>query len=161
MPSKKKRKTQYERPQIHSVSEAELFANLGQSSPYANPAYGYYAPEDFEPTLPPYRIPLCTIHDAGDSFVLRVELPGAAEEQIDLQVGSYDVMIAAEPKPEAAAQYGSTDAYHGTLALPEEVVPEKTKYEYKNGVMRVTLAKKQAPPRKRVKVAASAKRKKK
>ncbi len=93
------------------------------------------------------RLPaLADVVDKGTSFVLRVDLPGVPKEKIDVRVNGSTVSIRAE-NVETTADEGylcRERAYRQlerTLELPEPVVAEQVKAEYKDGVLSIEVPK--------------------
>ena len=94
------------------------------------------------------REPVVDLIDAGDHFVLVVELPGVEKEDVELYVNRDSVTIKAERRAETDRKGGSYfvrersySAFYRTIALPEPVVPEETRATFRNGVLEVTLKK--------------------
>jgi HSP20 family molecular chaperone IbpA len=105
-----------------------------------------------------YRIPLCSVSDQDEQYILVIELPGMAPEQIDLEVGPWEVAVSAQP---AEAEDGERVVpFFGSLVLPEEVDPASSDVSYEHGVLTLTLGKVEHRTRKRVQVGTSSARKK-
>jgi HSP20 family protein len=83
----------------------------------------------------------------GDNLVVVVDLPGHDKNSIDLRVKDNDLVISSERKSSVSEEeedkfyrreisYGN---FSRVIALPREVIEEKTSATYKNGVLKVIL----------------------
>ena len=98
--------------------------------------------------------------DRDKEFVVRGELPGVEKDDIDVTIAGDRLMIEAErefenvdEKEEFYRHELSYGKFTRTVALPEEVDPEKVLAELKDGILTVTLPKVRAAERHTVKVA--------
>jgi HSP20 family protein len=96
-----------------------------------------------------WREPFVDIFDRGDKFVITVELPGVRKEDIKLRVTEDTVYIEAQIKREKELEEEGAirieryyTGYRRVIRLPEEVIPEKAKARYNNGVLEIELPKK-------------------
>ncbi|WP_297471294.1 Hsp20/alpha crystallin family protein [Thermococcus sp.] len=96
-----------------------------------------------------WREPFVDIFDRGDRFVITVELPGVRKEDIKLRVTEDTVYIEAQIKREKELEEEGAirieryySGYRRVIRLPEEVIPEKAKARYNNGVLEIELPKK-------------------
>ncbi len=94
--------------------------------------------------------PLYTIYDAGDEYIMVVELPGAAEDSIEIYVVEDRVRVEAEVRREVAEEALSTGfyrftarRYRGEIRLPEPVDPGRVKVERRGGRLIVRIPKKE------------------
>jgi HSP20 family protein len=104
--------------------------------------------------------PSVDIYETDDNLVLRVDLPGVEQKEIDVRVENQTLTIAGERKFENVdsskgyhrieRSYGS---FNRSFALPSAFDTEKIGAEYKNGVLTVTLPKKEAAKPRQIKVA--------
>lgn len=87
------------------------------------------------------------IHEEKDHYLLEAELPGAAEDQISLTVDDNALTIAADmasSRKEERAYYSERRIGHVSRTFRLEGVEEsQITAEYKNGILSVTLPKKQ------------------
>jgi len=91
--------------------------------------------------------PRIHLFDTGKAFVVKADLPGMTEK--DLQIGlNQDVLtLAGERKPDAPEGYAvhrkerANAKFSRTFTLPSKVDPEKTTAVLKNGVLTLTLNK--------------------
>ena len=93
--------------------------------------------------------PLYTIYDVGDEYLLVIDLPGAAEDSIEVYVGEDRVAVEAEVRREVAgAVFGgefyraTARRYRGEIALPEPVEPRGVRVERRGGRLIVRIPKK-------------------
>ncbi|WP_456422820.1 Hsp20/alpha crystallin family protein [Thermococcus sp.] len=96
-----------------------------------------------------WREPFVDIFDRGDKFVITVELPGVRKEDIKLRVTEDAVYIEAQIRREKELEEEGAirieryySGYRRVIRLPEEVIPEKAKARYNNGVLEIELPKK-------------------
>jgi HSP20 family protein len=110
--------------------------------------------------------PALEVFEKKDKFVVKAELPGMKEEDIDVSVVGDTLTIRGERKAESEVKeedyylcehsYGS---FSRSIALPSSVDAKKIEASYEEGVLEVSLPK--APEVKAKKVTVSAKKKEK
>lgn len=102
------------------------------------------------------RFPLVNVGDDDGSVYVDAVVPGVNPANIDLTVLRNTLTISGERKP-LDVQQGQivhrselgAGTFSRTLELPVDIDPDKVSAEYKNGIMRITLAKAEhAKPRK-------------
>lgn len=103
--------------------------------------------------------PRADVFDDGGNFVVSVELPGVSREDIDIDVKERRLTVKGEKKLENSTEkegylrveraYG---AFERSFLLDESVDSENISAEYKDGVLRLTLPRKQDEPSKKIKV---------
>lgn len=110
------------------------------------------------------REPELDLIDKGQEFLLKAELPGISKDEVDIEVSRDRIEIKAERKEEKEerdeeecylCQERSYSSFYRSLALPEEIVPDKVKAELKNGILEIKLPKEkptEKPEKKKVKV---------
>jgi HSP20 family protein len=88
------------------------------------------------------------VADTGEDIVVTADLPGYAEDDIDLRADRESVTISAERETEAVnedAHYHRKERSHQSVSrrvpLPEAVEAESASASYSNGVLTVTLPK--------------------
>jgi HSP20 family protein len=107
------------------------------------------------------RTPAMDLIDGGKEYELRIEMPGIAKEDINIEVGEKEVRISAETKEEG----GDKDSEGGYIRrerrysrifrqvpLPEPVRSDRTSAEMKDGLLVVRLPKVSAPEKRSRKV---------
>ena len=108
--------------------------------------------------------PAIEVFEKEDKFVVKAELPGMKEEDIDVSVVGDTLTIRGERKAESEVKeedyyccersYGS---FSRSIALPSSVDAKKIEASYEDGVLEVSLPK--APEVKAKKITVSAKKK--
>ncbi|AMM54343.1 Hsp20/alpha crystallin family protein [Pyrococcus kukulkanii] len=95
-----------------------------------------------------WREPFVDIFDRGDEFVITAELPGVKKEDIKVRVTDDAVYIEATVKREKELEKEGAvrieryyTGYRRVIRLPEEVIPEKAKARYNNGVLEIRIPK--------------------
>ncbi len=95
-------------------------------------------------------VPLVDVYEKENDIVVEAEIPGMEKENLSVTVSENAVTIKGEIKKEKEVKekdyylcersYGS---FSRTIDLPTEVDSGKAKANYKNGVLTITLPKKQ------------------
>lgn len=114
-----------------------------------------------EPTARPWS-PNVDIFETDNELLLKADLPGLEMNEIDIQIENGTLTLRGERKFEKESKdggyhriersYGSFVRY---FSLPETVNPEGVKADYKNGVLTVTLPKKELAKPRQIKVQVS------
>src|ERR671920_2046905 len=104
-------------------------------------------------------IPNVDIYENKDQIVLEAELPGMSREDFDLSIENNVITLRGERKFEKTEE---TDNYHRversygsftrSFTLPQTVSAEGATAEYNNGVLRVTLPKREETKARRIQV---------
>lgn len=94
--------------------------------------------------------PAVDVYETKDNVIVKADLPGMEKDEIHVSVQGDTLLIKGEKKEEKEYQeedfvrtersYGS---FYRALALPESVDADKVKAAYKNGVLELTLPKKE------------------
>ncbi len=105
------------------------------------------------------RSPRVDVSDDGDSFVLSAELPGVSREDIDIDVKDNRLTIRGEKKFENKTEkkgYTRVERSYGlferSFFLDDKIDRENIKAEYRDGVLHLTLPKKQDESAKKIEV---------
>lgn len=103
--------------------------------------------------------PSVDIYENKDQIVLEAELPGMKQEDFDLSIENNVITLRGERKFEKTDE---TDNYHRversygaftrSFTLPQTVSPEGATAEYNNGVLRVTLPKREETKARRIQI---------
>jgi HSP20 family protein len=103
--------------------------------------------------------PACDIYETENELVLQADLPDVSLNDIDVRVENQTLTIAGERKFDTQTDgkgfhriersYGS---FTRSFAVPNSFDTDNIAAEYKNGVLRVTLPKKEAAKPRQVKV---------
>ena len=105
------------------------------------------------------NVPAVDIYEKGDKITVRAELPGAKSEELNVSVDNGFLTISGEKKQENEVKekdYYRLETAYGrferTVRLPESVKAEGAKAAYKNGVLKIELAKSEEAKKKQIKV---------
>ncbi|MEB3755412.1 MAG: Hsp20/alpha crystallin family protein [Desulfurococcales archaeon] len=82
--------------------------------------------------------PLVDVFEDNGEIIVVAEVPGVSKEDIELKVKTKQLIIKAKSKDRK---------YFKTIDLPKEIIPEKAKASYKNGVLEVRLKAKEVGER--------------
>lgn len=103
--------------------------------------------------------PSVDIYENKDQIVLEAELPGMKQDEFDLSIENNVITLRGERKFEKTEE---TDNYHRversygsftrSFTLPQTVSAEGATAEYNNGVLRVTLPKREETKARRIQV---------
>ena len=104
--------------------------------------------------------PAVEVKENDDSIDLRVELPGLAPEDIDIQVSTDAVSITGERKTESKTEDNNglarSEFHYGrfqrVVPLPAQVQNNSVEADYKDGILQLHLPKDESEQRKVVKV---------
>lgn len=109
-------------------------------------------------------MPKIDIKEKKDSVMVKAELPGVAEEDVEVEITDNVMTISGEKKEEKEeekAGYYYKESHSGSFtrsfSLPSEVAAEKADAEMKNGVLLVTIPKIEAKKPKKVSIKKKAK----
>lgn len=130
-------------------SETPIASNLFEEF-FRDFPFGGSLPESREAWMPSVDI-----LEKENNLILRAELPGISEKEIDLKIEGNTLTLKGERKMETEdrkSSYHRVESYYGTFTrsfrLPDTVDSEKIKAEYKNGILTITLPyKPEAKPR--------------
>lgn len=97
-----------------------------------------------------YKEPASDIVETNKDVIVAVDLPGMDKKDIVLKVTENMVEIQAQKKEEMKVEKKgffkherSYSGFHRVLSLPATVKSEDAKAEYKNGILKITVPKKQ------------------
>jgi HSP20 family protein len=103
--------------------------------------------------------PSVDIYENKDQIVLEAELPGMKQEDFDLSIENNVITLRGErrfEKTEDTDNYHRVERSYGSFTrsftLPQTVSSEGAKAEYNNGVLRVTLPKREEAKARRIEV---------
>jgi HSP20 family protein len=104
-------------------------------------------------------IPPVDVYEDGQQLVLKLEVPGVRQEDLDIRVENQTLTVKGERKFEKnekeenfhriERRYGS---FTRSFTLPQTVNTDSVKAGYEHGVLTISLAKKEAAKPKQVKV---------
>jgi len=103
--------------------------------------------------------PAVDIYETENSLVVTAEIPGVSEKDIDVRIENNQLVIKGERKFEKETKeenYHRIERVYGnfyrSFSLPNTVDPDKVKAEYKNGVLKIVLGKKEEVKPKQIKI---------
>ena len=103
--------------------------------------------------------PSVDIYENKDQIVLEAELPGMKQEDFDLSIENSVITLRGErrfEKTDDSDNYHRVERSYGSFTrsftLPQTVSAEEAKAEYTNGVLRVTLPKREEAKSRRIEV---------
>ncbi len=104
-------------------------------------------------------IPPVDIYEDENNIVVKADLPGMDQKDIEVKVENNSLVIKGEKKfedEEKKNNYHRIERFYGTFqrvfTLPDTVDVEKIKATYKNGVLEITIPKKPETKPKQIKV---------
>lgn len=102
-------------------------------------------------------VPSLDVSETGKEVVVKAELPGMDPKEIDISVRGDMLTIRGERKKEEEKKgenYHRIERSHGTFSrsvrLPTEVDPDKVNATYKDGVLKIEMAKTKAAAAKKI-----------
>ena len=106
----------------------------------------------------PVRSSIADLVDEGDHYSLYAELPGFSKDQVDVKINRDGLVIRAEQKAENEQKSGKNylhreraySAFERIIEFPEEVNPQKVEGSMKDGVLQLTIPKKEPNPEERL-----------
>ncbi len=112
-----------------------------------------------EPSVRPWA-PAVDITEDEDALVLQVDVPGIDLKDIDIRLENGTLTVKGERrferKENGGRGYHRMERSYGTFArsfaLPETVDPEKIRADYKDGVLTITVPKKEVAKPRTIKV---------
>jgi HSP20 family protein len=108
----------------------------------SDPAWQGSSPRAFSSVFP--RI---NVYDGGASLVLKADVPGLSEKDVEITLNEAGLSLSGERKVAAPEGYSAHRQERGhvkfsrTLQLPCKVNPDQATAHVKNGVLTITLAK--------------------
>jgi len=100
------------------------------------------------------------VKETNDAYLVDAEIPGVKKEDIHVEIEGNEVSIAAEVKRETEARESErvlrTERFFGKIerrfALPQEIDEGKANARFSDGVLELTLPKKQTVAARRVEI---------
>jgi HSP20 family protein len=104
--------------------------------------------------------PAVDVLDDENKVVVKAELPGMTEKDIDVSILGDTLTIKGEKKEEKKEHEGKNihrlertyGMFQRAITLPGSVAPDKTKASFKNGVLEIEMPKKEETKPKQIKV---------
>ena len=112
--------------------------------------------EQEEPMLTARWMPTADVYETKDAFVVRLEVPGHTEKDIDVEIENGVLSVKGERKIEKEAEekgYRRIERSYGkflrAFTLPPNTLADKIAANYTNGLLELTIPKKEeAKPKK-------------
>ena len=118
-----------------------------------------YSGEFFPSTFEKKWFPPLNLAETGDCLVAEIEVPGVSPGNIDISITEDRLTISGEKKQrkeEEELEYQMIERRYGKFSrpiqLPSLVNPDQVEAYYKDGVLRITMAKKEKAKAARIKV---------
>jgi len=96
--------------------------------------------------------PLIDVVETEDGVTLWAEVPGLDKKELDLSIAGNVLTLKGEKKAPAKAEKSDRNrllrdetwsgSYHRSLSLPDSVDPDKVTAEFRDGILKITVAKK-------------------
>ena len=128
----------------------DFFGDKGSLGYFVSPLHGESLPNNFK----------VDIKDSDNSYVFQAELPGIRKEDLHVTVDGSTVTIAAEVKQhdeqtkdeKVVRSERYFESVSRSFQLPVDIDQETANASYENGVLQLTLPKKQNLPGKRIEI---------
>ncbi len=99
---------------------------------------------------PTMGMPPIDIKDMGDRYVMEADLPGLKKEDIEIEIKEDRLSLKAETKSETREegenylrQERSSRSFYREIPVPGDVMTEQAEASFKNGVLEISLPKKE------------------
>ena len=136
-------------------------ANITRIDPLEDLFRGFFVrPVDFNGS--PQQAPSIKmdVREEGDNYLVHAELPGVKKEDIHVVVDGNQVSLSAEVKQEKESREGDrllrSERYFGKVSrsfqLGQEIDDSRAIAKFTDGVLELTLPKRQASPNKRLNI---------
>jgi HSP20 family protein len=104
-------------------------------------------------------IPPVDVYEDEHNVVLKMEIPGIDQKDVDIRLENNVLTVRGErkfEKEEKEENYQRVERHYGSFArsftLPNVVDPEQVNADYENGVLKISLAKREEAKPKQIKV---------
>jgi len=108
---------------------------------------------------PEFAEPRLDLYEAENEIVVKAELPGMSKDDVQISFADNTLTIRGEKKKEEEAKgkdYYRAERVYGSFSrsvvLPAEIVAEKARAVFKDGVLEIRLPKSEAAKKKEIKV---------
>jgi HSP20 family molecular chaperone IbpA len=103
------------------------------------------------------KVPSVDVRETKDEYILEAELPGFSESEVDVNVDNHVLHLTSkreedrsEEKKEYIMKERSSYSFSRSFVLPENVNEDKIKGEFKNGILTLTMPKREEKKPKRI-----------
>lgn len=146
----------------------DMFEEMRRLQRELNRSFGDFWESDSFKTLPDYtekkgvlsmRSPLTDLEETEKEVIAKFEMPGVEKKDIQLNLTEDKIEVKVEKKQETKVEkkgsYKEERSYRGfyrAMSLPSNVIPEKAKAKYKDGVLEVSIPKTEAKKKNKIEV---------
>lgn len=144
---------------MNGITRGDLFHNLSTLQEQVNRLFDTKFSANGDGSALSAWVPAVDAYETENELVIKADLPGATEKNLDVRVENNMLSIGGERKFEQNVKednylrmersYGS---FHRTFSLPNTVDTQAIQAQYTDGVLTVTLPKRAESKPKRVKV---------
>ena len=117
---------------------------------------------DLQEVTPRTWAPAVDIYETDENLVLQAELPGISPDDVDIRIEDNTLYLKGERKFEKEVKEGNlhrVERSYGTFTrsftLPGSINVDKVKAEYKNGILTLTMPKREEAKPKTIKIQAA------
>jgi HSP20 family protein len=103
------------------------------------------------------RMPTVDLEDKGEKFIMTAEVPGLKKSDVEISICGKIVEISGckeQKRNEETKNYvrreRSSASFYRKMTLPEEVKFEEASADLQDGLLEITLPKKEAKPKKKI-----------
>ena len=133
------------------LMRGSLFDDIFRDFPGMTPGY-FIKPLQGGDTLPALGQIRLDVKESDDAYTVQAELPGVPKDEINVSIDGNVVTLRAEVKQESQAKEGEkvlrSERFYGAVTrsfqLPQDIDQGKAKAKCDQGVLTLTLPKKQA-----------------
>ena len=107
----------------------------------------------------PFKIPYVDIEDLGKEFRVTADLPGFNKEEVNIEVNEDSILIHAkktlseeEKNRNYVRRERASQTFYRRIELPEKVMSDVAKASLNNGILEITLPKKEPKETKKLKI---------
>lgn len=132
------------------IARSSLFDDFFRDMPgfFVRPLHGEPLPEQIR----------LDVKEADGSYMVQAEIPGVTKDNINIAIDGNELSISAEVKQEDVQSEGErvlrSERYYGsvarTVALPSDIDESSVKARYDNGLLTLTLPKKDRAAQRRI-----------
>jgi HSP20 family protein len=105
--------------------------------------------------LPFFRNPITDLEENDHEIILRFEIPGVDKKDIELNINEKNVELKVEKKEENKTEKKgilkeekSYKKFYKSFSLPSEIIVDKTRAKYKDGILELIMPKKETKKKK-------------
>ena len=134
-----------------------LFSEMAGEKGYKLSTKGELVPVGMRGKMQEYREPLADVTENDKDITLTLELPGINKKDIELSIRKDHIDIKVEHKEETKLekegfiqQERSYKGFYRSLTLPCDVDADKANAKYNNGILKITVPKKESAKKKKI-----------